>query len=334
MQVGAHYYTWYETEPVRHWDGGVWREPLLGRYSSADPQVAAQHVEWAADFGIDVLAVNWSGPGHAEEALRSGLLAAPNLGRIRYCLFYDVANRFAALGHIDPFHLPFSRPALREAFVQDLPRLAAEHFGHPSYFRIRGKPVLWLYLTRNYEGDWAGALAEARRRIGQPFYVVADEVWHAEPRSERLAAFEALSTYNLYDTNRLAGRPSWSLPEFNELVFPVLERWQAAALPAPVQPAVLPEYDDRAVPRRSHHPPVVAASREEVLQTFLRARDLALRIADPEQRIVWVTSFNEWHEGTAVEPTEPGGPAFPNGHPGFELLEALREAFEPGAVLR
>ena len=303
--LGAHYYTWYGNAPGLHWDGGIWREPMAGFYESSDPEVAARHIDWARQAGIRVFAVNWSGPGYTEAALRTGLLAARNLDRMRFCLFYDTAIRGGQFGVQDLYRISLDQPAFRRAFIEDLVRLAREFFDHPRYYRIGGRPVIWLYLTRNFSGSWLSALAEVRQRIlseGRSVYFIADEVWYSPPDPLRAAAFEAISGYNPYAPETMQTRPSWTLGEFAALFLPTYELWHATAFPRPMMPSVLLHYDDRSVPGR-RNPPVVPASRDEAKVLLVQAREMALRNLNPEERIVWVTTFNEWHEGTAVEPS-------------------------------
>jgi hypothetical protein len=334
--VGIHYYTWYDE--LHHWDRGVAHEPLLGRYRSEDRRVAERHIEWMSSAGIDVVAVDWFRPDYPEAHLRLGLLRASNLHKIRWCLFYDTAVRLYDYGYTDPDRFDFGDPFVRRTVVEDIVRLAEQFFGHPRYFRIHGRPVLWVYLTRSFVGPWIEAFDEIRRRAaerGHPVYLIADEVWYGDPDPQRLRAFDAVGAYLMYDLDRTRFRTSWSLPEFNEMFFPVYERWQAQApqvrseasgRPVAFLPGVAPQFQDASV-RGDLNPPVLAHSRQQVVAAFAAARDLAARNADPEERLVWVTSFNEWHEGTSIEPTVAGGPAFPGGNYGFELLQAASEAF-------
>jgi hypothetical protein len=173
--------------------------------------------------------------------------------------------------------------------------------------------------------------------LGVPVYLIADEVWYEDPDPARIASFDAVASYNMYDLDRMKVQPRWTLPEFGDLFVPAYERWvqQSRAVPArgsgrPVafMPGVLPQFDDSAE-RGGLNPPVHAESRQQVVDLFSRARRLALENPDPDERFVWITSFNEWHEGTAIEPSVLSGAPFPGGNHGFELLEAVREAFSP-----
>ncbi|HQY89964.1 endo-1,3-alpha-glucanase family glycosylhydrolase [Caldilinea sp.] len=52
----AYYYIWYDTQS---WSRAKNDFPLLGRYSSDDPEVMRQHIKWAKAAGIDGFIVSW-----------------------------------------------------------------------------------------------------------------------------------------------------------------------------------------------------------------------------------------------------------------------------------
>src|SRR5512135_3787153 len=75
-------------------------EPALGHtYDSADPNVIKQQIDWAADYGIDAFSLEWTTPrgigtsGSLEPNIDDAFLRAPNLARIRWCIFYDTVLR-------------------------------------------------------------------------------------------------------------------------------------------------------------------------------------------------------------------------------------------------
>ena len=46
-------------------------------------------------------------------------------------------------------------------FAEHFRHLAREYFAHPAYYRIGGKPVVYLYLSRTFSGDYVTALSRA-----------------------------------------------------------------------------------------------------------------------------------------------------------------------------
>ncbi|HEX2994734.1 MAG TPA: endo-1,3-alpha-glucanase family glycosylhydrolase [Anaerolineales bacterium] len=58
VPVLAYYYIWFDSDS---WGRAKIDYPLLGRYSSDDPDVMRQHVRWAKEAGIDGFLVSWKG---------------------------------------------------------------------------------------------------------------------------------------------------------------------------------------------------------------------------------------------------------------------------------
>src|SRR5689334_15414933 len=52
----AYYYIWYDKSS---WNRAKVDYPMLGRYSSDDPAVMRQHIEWAKAAGIKGFIVSW-----------------------------------------------------------------------------------------------------------------------------------------------------------------------------------------------------------------------------------------------------------------------------------
>ena len=56
IPVFAYYYIWFDPTS---WDKDKIDYPLLGHYSSDDPAVMRQHIEWAKGAGIKAFIVSW-----------------------------------------------------------------------------------------------------------------------------------------------------------------------------------------------------------------------------------------------------------------------------------
>jgi glycoprotein endo-alpha-1,2-mannosidase len=338
--VGAYYYTWYYPG---HWasNGYLGRdlaeplEPLLGEYLSDDPAVVASHLKWASEYGIDFFIISWSHAGSfADQTARKYLLPAMAESGIRQAPTVELMS----YGERD-----LGNPEFRRRLAADL-RFVGEHYlKHPSALRIDGRPVLFLYVTRVLRGNVGSWIDEVRRMlaaIGVDPFVVADEVFWHEPEPDRLRAFDAITAYNVYDWPRTDNAGLAGDSTFLTDVEGLFARWQAAAQAAGVRfvPNAMPGYNDRGVrpgedhyviPRRFH--PTAS-----ITSLFERSIDLARRFVDPTVPMVTITSFNEWHEWTQVEPARPANrppsrdpAAFTQGFPHdpytFEYLEVIRD---------
>ena len=347
--VGAYYYTWYY---ATHWasTGFVGRhlteplEPLLGEYVSDDPAVIAKHLTWSSDYGIDFLIISWSHPGSfADQTARKYLLPAIAKSRVRQAPTVELLS----YGERDLGNAEF-----RRRLADDL-RFVGEHYlKHPSALRIEGRPVLFLYVTRALVGDVGAWMGEVRRMfatIGVDPFIVADEVFWHDPDPDRLRLFDALTPYNVYDWPRTGNAGMARDSTFLADVEGLYARWQAAARTAGVRfvPNAMPGYNDRGVRLPEDH--YVIPRRFEpaasVTSLFERSVDLAARFADPTVPMVTITSFNEWHEWTQVEPARPATrqPAsdaavftqgFPHDPYTFEYLDVIRDRLGDDALYR
>jgi hypothetical protein len=146
--------------------------------------------------------------------------------------------------------------------------------------------------------------------------------------------FDAATSYNLFSVQlaeqgiRTTAQLAASLrPLFWNTQYQLRDlQVEGKSHPVDFQPCVIPQFDTRV--RRGSTSGLLAQSKEEVKEMFRVAKDIV--DAKPEPRIVWITritSWNEWHEGSAIEPTVLDGPKYPGGNYGYDFLEALSEVF-------
>ena len=351
--VGAHYYPWYNTDG-HHWVDPDYEsthllEPLLGEYDCADPAVAEQQIDWAADYGLDVLTLEWWGPDtYGTANLESGFFQAANLGRIRFNIFYDTMIRMSPLaGGSWSMNINFSRSDIRQTFIDDLIGIAETYFDHPYYFKIAGRPVVWMYWLVGVTGDFAGALAQARAELlarGYDMYLVGDFSllslkFHLVP------LFDAVSVYcqwqkflmlpfNTSDVGHLADVFELIFKHNRETVTQIPVEGRTDGAMVDFHPGVIPQFDDswmEGFPRVLNFP-VHASSKDDVVKMFRVARDQAEPAYTTDLHISWITSFNEWHETTTIEPAvQDADPKYPCGNYGFDFMEAVQEVFDTPA---
>jgi hypothetical protein len=314
LRVGAYWYGWYGSNG-RHWLDGFVRDrlatpqaPLLGRYDSRDPATLAAQLGWAQRYGIDFLISSWWGPGSYEDvSTRDHLLASPALGRTKVAVLYESLALLPRSGGL----IDFDVPGVADKLLADVDYLARTVFPNPGYERIDGRPVIYLYVSRIWRGNYAAAIATLRATIRQRYgydpYLVGDEVdWDGTPTPDRIRLFDAITAYTMY-----SGRQTPGWPDDTGFLAGVRDRYarfKAVADSYGVHfiPNALPGFDDRGVRLAVDHyvlPHELGPGLTGSYTLFARFLDLDADFLDPARPTLTVTSFNEWHEDTQIEPT-------------------------------
>jgi hypothetical protein len=301
LTVAAYYYPWYDDG---QWALGTMRSPALGGYASRDPATIAAHFAWARQYGVDVFVCSWLGRSSASDAtLRDHVLPSPARGRTRIAILYESGLR---LGLTDNRVVFGERE--QEILLSDFDYLAETYFRSPAYYRVGGRPVVVLYVSRIFRGAYAEAIGALRRHMltvwGTDLYLIGDEVdWDLGPARARIRLYDAITGYTLYSRMQ----PQTGFLRLVEDRYRAFRRVAAERRVAFV-PNAQPGYDDRGIrPEEGHY--VLSEPR-----LFERGLALAGRYVDPRLRLMTVTSWNEWHEDTQIEPATDYG---------FALLEKL-----------
>ncbi|MCI0444118.1 glycoside hydrolase family 99-like domain-containing protein [bacterium] len=326
--VGVHYYLWYSQASWQRIDA----DPLLGPYDSAQSSVIDQHLRWANQYGISFFGVEWAGRDKEQNnVLRERFFASPELKNMKVCIAYDTLTRFAKY-QSPPFD--FSDPRLFREFVSDFDYLSKTYFSHPGYLKFNGRPVVWVYIARGWKGNWKRALAEARRAVkknGYDLYLDGDLLWPDKIDLERLPYFDAASAYVLNQKELFLRQDVKKTSDVVPLAAKYFREWAGML--------EVVKNHDTAEPVAFHpviNPQFWKPSDKDSLYYTLDSVDDFRRMAEAAEteaswnrqanaKVIWITSWNEWYEGTAIEPAHNGATLQRNY--GFELLRALKEVF-------
>ncbi len=299
-RVHTFYYGWYASEDVdghqAHWNHEILHDPdgkafpggrdiganyypALGPYSSRDPEVVRIHVAQMKAAGTGVIVASWWGAGSPEDR------ALP--------LLLDEA---AAAGLTVAFHLePFpgrDAASSREA----LAAIVAAYGDHPAVHRPArwgGRPVVYVYdsyLTPATE--WARLLTvDGDLSIrGTDLDAVMIGLWVQEDEG----AFFTDGGFDGYYTYFAADGFTWGSTAAN---WPALADF-ARKHDLIFVPCVGPGYLDTRI-----RPWNAATTRDREDGAYYDRMFAAAIACRPP--LIGVTSFNEWHEGTQIEPAVP-----------------------------
>jgi len=301
--VGAYYYPWYGADAGGHGFHNSLRDhlipkqrPLLGYYNNADTEVIASHIHQSVMANIYFWACSWWGPeSYEDKMLRNHILPHASAGKLKYAILYESTGRLGS----------FTNPNYSR-LLPDFTYLSTHYFNHPHYLQIDGRPVVFIYLTRVYfrnQGDQA--LADLRAAF-PTLYIVADDVFGLNYKSSYAAKWDAVTAYDVYgQTMQAFGSTQAALSRLDT----ILNDAKAAANSANVGliPFACPGFNDRGV--RSGHagaPRYFQDVPQSVEGDFFRSmlKDVVVPQADPlAKNMLMITSFNEWHEDTQIEPT-------------------------------
>ena len=318
--------------------------PLLGKYQSSDPRVVRRQIDWAANYGVDVFSIEWISPrgepGTIEDNLDDAFLRAPNLCRVRWLIFFDF-NLHLTWRKIDYSNgVDFDDPQIHALFVSDLVHFARKYFSQKQYFRIDGRPVVYIWATWNFKGDVAAAVQEARQRVGAlgyDLYLVGDEVTADRFAPAHASLWDATSSFIPF---LMPGAPPLhDLTAAASFVDGAYTHWQqeiqgvtatGSGQPLGFQPGFTPQYDDTLFRTNNgigNPTSVPAQSQAEVEDLARVSLAHATPVGRAKRRLIWLNTFNNWAETTTVEPTVASGPKYPAGNYQYDMLHAVRHVF-------
>lgn len=143
------------------------RRPLWGYVNEADPYVMQMQIDAAADHGVNVFIFDWywyDGMPFLEACLNEGYLKAKNNHRVKFYLMWanhDVNLVWDKRNSDDSATRKNKAVIWRggvdfDEFKKIARRTIDTYFKHPSYYRIKGKPVYMIYDVPTFIRDIGG----------------------------------------------------------------------------------------------------------------------------------------------------------------------------------
>jgi glycoprotein endo-alpha-1,2-mannosidase len=289
-QVLAFYYGWYGNPEVSkrwyHWkDVDVTGKhiaesthyPVLGPYDSHDPKVVDRHCREASDAGITGFIVSWwrQGDFH-DEGMR---------------LMLDTAKKYGL--KISAYYETVSAPASpsTEATVNDLIYIMKNYSNHPAWLKVDGRPVVFIYsraIGQLKLDGWQKVMGEFRVKYPQGAVFIGDNISPSAAQT-----FDGIHTYN--PTGLTKGKSPDQIRAWAQMTFPEWVKTAGANRISCI--TIIPGYDDSVQPSRKPPRPITDRFNGE---TYRIMWENAIT-ADPDWVII--ASWNEWHEGSEIEPS-------------------------------
>ncbi len=320
-QIGAFYFPgWSDMARWRPILDYPMRKPVLGWYDESNPECADWQIKWAVEHGVDFFMVDWywsQGHRQLEHWLQSAYMKARYRKHLKWAVMW--AN-----------HNPPGTHSVED--WKNVTQYWINHYFHmDEYYRIDGRPAVFIWAPANIRRDVGGTEKAAElyamsrkmaRAAGLPgIYFVAMSSHESEANCRQLKAegYEAFTSYHTFQL--AAARAGHRNFGYEEVVKTSPEVWRAAdARRAGLDyyPVVDTGWDSR--PWHKNKARVVYGRTPELFGQLCRA---VRTYADQNKKnIVVLGPWNEWGEGSYIEPYAENG---------FADLDALRSAFcEPG----
>ncbi|MBD3173457.1 hypothetical protein GF326_13425 [Candidatus Bathyarchaeota archaeon] len=292
-EVLAVYYPWYgkpdEENLGRYWgyvnDTSIQEStnyPLLGAYDSTNTSVINKHIEMARSSGITCFTVSWWGVNTYEDKVFKKLLN--NTKDFKTCVYYET------------YRTP--TPLLEEQVITELQYIIKNYSSHPNYFRYNGKPVVIVFSAEGQNRDddfWL----KIRSRVNACFLI-------GDFRSpELLDVFDGVHIYNELDLQKHKHLTSWTSSQNRRLVYDSIPMFNLKSRDCFIicdslltLGTVTPGYDDTKI--RANGTRISRNGNETYRNYWATIHEYPLDW-------VLITSWNEWHEGTEIEPNREKG---------------------------
>lgn len=271
--VLAFFYAWFDHNT---WSQGLTSDQPLEPYASADRAVMGRQIDQAKAAGIDAFVVAWygNGGGNPTESNLAALLEEAAARDFRIAILFESNSSFmAGIGD--------AASAMQHAMQV--------HVNQPAYLRVDGHPVFFFWQTQQYGvGDWQWV-----RDLADP---ARNAIWIADGvDTSYLSLFDG---HHLYSNT---WSPAADLTAVNQKFAGLVQSArQATGAPKLWVATVMPGYDDILVRGG------FAQDREG---GGYYGRSWAAAIASQPNWVI-ITSFNEWLEGSQIEPSVKWGDAF------------------------
>lgn len=279
VPVLAFYYTWYHPSTFCRC---TMSDLPVTRYDSNALSTIDRQISEAADAGLTGFIASWPGPGNTQDAALREL--------------FDRTATFQHRTHrrfVSAIYFESDAVAVRSNLRGAMEYAIRRYTTNPNYFRWQGKPVIFIWDPLG-GGRTLRTWATLRREV-DPHHRL---IWSAEGTD--------LSLLDVFDGLHLYSAAYWGLLDGT---IGVVDRELGARIAGYNAlhhtgriwaAGVLPGYDDTRIPGRAgtyRVPRRAGATYRESWRAAVGSRPAWITI----------TSFNEWFEGTMIEPSRRDG---------------------------
>ncbi len=294
------------------------RKPVLGWYDEANPECADWQIKWAVEHGISFFMVDWywcRGSRQLEHWLHDAYMKAKFRKYLKWAIMWANHNP------------PNTHSA--EDWLNVTQYWIDHYFGMEEYYRIDGRPAVFIWAPANVRRDLGGSQQAATlyamsqqmaRDAGYGgIYFVAMSSHESEGKCQELKAegYEAFTSYHGFQL--AAGRAGSRRFPFADVVETSPEVWrQADERSSGLVYVPIVDTGWSSEPWHRSKALVISDRTPELFgQLCRKAAEYADRTG---KKIIALGPCNEWGEGSYIEPYAQYA---------FQDLDQLRQAFCP-----
>jgi len=317
-KVLSFYYPWYASPHGPSGRGYHWTDvtedsifdsahyPLHGAYDSNDENVIRSHMAIAKQAGIDAFIVSWWGIGSYEEKPVDEILRLAEQMELNITFYYESV-----------------RDLTKDEIVDELTYLYESYSDHPAFLKVSGKPVIFVYAVSAYRRDpgfWLDVRGLVEENVGSIVLIgdTADE--------EYLHVFDGFHVYIYLRENASSFyrdcvnrfEVGVSTMDTDELFTAAYSGDDIDMMVKPFFLTVTPGFDTTSW---GQFEPYLDRLEGETYAGYWEV------VEEIGPHSVLITSWNEWHEGTELEPSREHGFDYINMTKGF--IEEYKETSVP-----
>jgi len=291
-KVLANYFAWFDGDGWDDCNISAGDKPLQ-TYDSDDPDAIVDHIRMARNANIDGFTIQWVGPDNRTDRNFATLLDK-SLGT-------DFQSTVVFLSHF------WFGEASQGDVIEALRYLQSQYGGHPNFLQIQGRPTIFITDVYRVPVEGGQSPQQAWSSIRDQVDPNNEYLWIAEGLDPSyLSVFDGLWVYKVSHAaypNDYIKASRWASG---------VRTWEKRTGKTKLWVATLmPGWDDRrASCRADSRVPSQPFVRPRENGGFYRATFNAAIKSNPD--ILWIHSFNEWVEGTYVEPSQQYGDTYIN----------------------
>jgi hypothetical protein len=328
------YYPWYGANPVEHWNQDGRRPPVdlasnympwLGAYDSKSVTVLERHATWIRETGAGAINVSWWGPGSAIDRLMPTLMDVMKAHDLRVAVHLEPYRDRHAAAYADDIEYLIRELGDKRRWDCLLVLKNADGRQGPVFksFRTLVPPTVTdchgtTTNVPDYAADelWRSQTDRLRRTFAGSFDHVTLLADSLNPIRTRASGFDGIAVYDNYVTpdtwreHAMAASNEGLLfsfnvnPGFDGIVKRNVEPGSCYQPPAIQPSSARPDMPPSPAEQRR-------ASERRIDATFAATvalqTDATLSNARRGFFLVYINSFNEWHEGHQFEPMKNRG---------------------------